>query len=190
MERLGILGGTFDPVHVAHLAAASAARHQLHLDRVLLVVAGDPWQKRGHVQAPAEARYAMVDAAIDGVDRLEASRVEIDREGPTYTVDTVAELAAPGRELFLVVGADVAATLDTWDRAGELQQRVTLAIVDRYDAAPAPPAGWRTTSVRMPRLDISSSDLRRRIAAGEPVDFLIPEAAVQILHSRGLYTAK
>jgi nicotinate-nucleotide adenylyltransferase len=191
VERLGILGGTFDPVHVAHLAAASAAGHQLALDRVLLMVARDPWQKHGRVEAPAETRYAMVAAAIEGVDKLEASRLELERDGPTYTADTVAELTAPGRELFLIIGADVAAGLDTWDRVGELQQRVTLALVDRSDGrSPASPVGWRAVSVHMPRLDISSSDLRRRIAAGEPVDFLIPAAAVQILRARGLYTAR
>jgi nicotinate-nucleotide adenylyltransferase len=163
----------------------------LALDRVLLMVARDPWQKHGRVEAPAEARYAMVAAAIEGVDRLEASRLELDRDGPTYTADTVAELTAPGRELFLIVGADVANSLDTWDRIGELQERVTLALVDRPDGpSPASPVGWRTVSVHMPRLDISSSDLRRRIAAGEPVDFLIPAPAVQILRSRGLYTSR
>ena len=99
------MGGTFDPVHVAHLAAAAAARHQLGLDRVLLVVAGDPWQKHGTVVAPADARYEMVAAAIDGVDGLEASRLEIDRPGLTYTIDTVEQLQPPDRELFLIVGS-------------------------------------------------------------------------------------
>jgi nicotinate-nucleotide adenylyltransferase len=154
VERLGILGGTFDPVHVAHLAAASAARDQLGLTRVLVVVAGDPWQKRGRVGARAEDRLAMVEAAIDGVERLEASRLEIDRAGPTYTIDTVETLAArseTGGELFLVVGSDVAASI-------------------------------------LPRLDVSSTDLRRRIAAGESVDFLVPPPAARLLRSRGLYT--
>ncbi len=118
VERLGILGGTFDPVHVAHLAAAAAARDQLGLDRVLVVVAGDPWQKRGRVGAPAEIRCEMVAAAIEGVEGLVVSRLEIDRPGPTYTIDTVEALAAePGRELFLIVGSDVAASLTTWHRA-------------------------------------------------------------------------
>ena len=103
-ERIGILGGTFDPVHVGHLMDASAARHQLGLDRVLVVVARDPWQKRDRVIAPAEVRYEMVVAALDGVEGLEASRIELDRDGPTYTIDTVEQLAAPDRELFLIVG--------------------------------------------------------------------------------------
>ena len=190
-ERLGILGGTFDPVHVAHLAAAAAARDQLALDSVLVVVAGDPWQKHGRVCAPAEDRFAMVAAAIDGAARLEASRLEIDRAGPTYTIDTVESLRAarPGAELFLVVGSDVAASVDTWHRAGALRAAVTLAIVDREDAAPTvPPDGWQSVRVHMPRLDVSSTDLRRRIAAGESVEFLVPPPAARLLRARDLYT--
>jgi nicotinate-nucleotide adenylyltransferase len=199
VERLGILGGTFDPVHVAHLAAAAAARDQHGLARVLVVVAGDPWQKRGRVCAPAEARYEMVAAAIDGVEGIEVSRLEIDRSGPTYTIDSVETLRgeAPSRELFLIVGRDVAGSIETWHRADELRAAVTLAIVDREDVAPsvtAPdtppgtPPGWRTVRVGMPRLDVSSTELRRRIAAGESIDFLIPPPAARVLRARGLYT--
>lgn len=191
VERLGILGGTFDPVHVAHLAAAAAARDQLELARVLVVVAGDPWQKKGRVCAPAESRFEMVAGAIEGVDRLEASRLEIDRAGPTYTVDTVDALRdqMPDCELFLIVGSDVAASIDGWHRADALRAAVTLALVDREDVAPSTaPPGWRTVRVHMPRLDVSSTDLRRRIAAGESVDFLVPPPAARIIRSRGLYT--
>ncbi len=192
MERLGILGGTFDPVHVAHLAAAAAARDQLALDRVLVVVAGDPWQKRGRVGAPAVDRFEMVAAAIEGCERLIPSRLEIDRSGPTYTIDTVDTLRAAGEcELFLIVGSDVAASLGSWHRAADLRESVSLALVDREDAAPtAAPDGWRCVRVHMPRLDVSSTDLRRRIAAGESVDFLVPPPAARILRARGLYTAQ
>jgi nicotinate-nucleotide adenylyltransferase len=191
VERLGILGGTFDPVHVAHLAAATAARDELDLDRVLVVVARDPWQKRGQVCAPADARFDMVAAAVAGIDGLVASRLELDRAGPTYTVDTVAALRreAPDRTLFLVVGGDVAAGLDSWHRAADLREAVTVAVVDRDDAAAGEtPPGWRTVPVRMPRLDVSSTEIRRRIAAREPVDGLIPPAAERVLRARGLYT--
>jgi len=195
VERLGILGGTFDPVHVAHLAAAAAARDQHGLARVLVVVAGDPWQKRGRVCAPAEARYEMVAAAIDGVEGIEVSRLEIDRSGPTYTIESVEALRreAPSRELFLIVGRDVAASIETWHRADDLRAAVTLAIVDREDVAPSvtasvTPPGWRTVRVGMPRLDVSSTELRRRIAAGESIDFLIPPPAARVLRARGLYT--
>ena len=191
MERLGILGGTFDPVHVAHLAAAAAARDQLELARVLVVVAGDPWQKQGRVCAPADARFEMVAAAVDGVSGLEVSRLEIDRGGPTYTIDTVEALRAeaPDRELFLIVGSDVAASIETWHRATDLRAAVTLAVVDREDVAPSiPPPGWRCVRVHMPRLELSSTDLRRRIAAGESVDFLVPPRAARVLRARDLYT--
>ena len=190
MERFGILGGTFDPVHVAHLAAAAAARTQLALTRVLVVVAGDPWQKRGRVCAPAEARFEMVAAALDDVEGFEASRLEIDRTGPTYTIDTVEALRQERpRELFLIVGGDVAASVETWHRADDLRAAVTLAIVDRGDVvASTPPPGWRCLPVHMPRLDVSSTDLRRRIGAGESVDFLVPPPAARVLRARGLYT--
>jgi nicotinate-nucleotide adenylyltransferase len=191
VERLGILGGTFDPVHVAHLAAAAAARDQLELTRVLVVVAGDPWQKQGRVRAPADARFEMVAAAIEGVEGFDVSRLEIDRAGPTYTIDTVETLQSddPSRELFLIVGSDVAASVGTWHRSDELSAAVTLAIVGREDVAPStPPAGWHCVRVHMPRLDVSSTDLRRRIAAGESVDFLVPLPAARVLRARGLYT--
>ncbi len=190
MERLGIFGGTFDPVHVGHLAAASAARHHLELARVLVVVAGDPWQKRRRVMAPAQDRYEMVVAAIDGTPGLEASRLEVERPGPTRTIDTVETLQSTDRELYLIVGGDVAVQIDSWTRAEELRQLVTLAIVDReHEPAVAAPRGWQAVPVPMPRMDVSSTDLRRRVAAGAPVEFLIPTPAVRVLHAHGLYTS-
>jgi nicotinate-nucleotide adenylyltransferase len=186
-ERIGILGGTFDPVHVGHLMDASAARYQLGLDRVIVVVARDPWQKRDRVIAPAAVRYEMVVAALDGVDGLVASRIEMERDGPTYTIDTVEELTAPDRELFLVMGSDVAAGLPTWHRVDELRERVTLAIVDREETPCVSPAGWKVARVSAPRLELSSTDLRRRVAAGEPIEFLVPTAAARILHAHDLY---
>jgi nicotinate-nucleotide adenylyltransferase len=191
LERLGVLGGTFDPVHVGHLVAATAARHHLELTHVLLVVAGDPWQKHGEVVAPAEARYEMVAAAIDGAEGLEASRLEIDRPGPTYTIDTIEALQSPDRELFLIMGADVAARIDTWHRVDQLRNAVTLAIVGREDAPPtAPPDRWKAVPVPMPRIDVSSTSLRRRLAEGAPVEFLIPLPAVRVLRAHDLYTAR
>ena len=186
-ERIGILGGTFDPVHVGHLMDACAARHQLALDRVLVVVARDPWQKHGRVVAPAEQRFEMLAAAIDGAVGLEASRIELDRDGPTYTIDTVEQLSEPGRELVLVMGSDVARALDSWHRVDELRELVTLAIVDRDDAPMPDPEGWRVVRVGVPRMELSSTDLRRRVAAGEPIEFLVPMPAVRVLRAHGLY---
>lgn len=191
MQRLGILGGTFDPVHIGHLALGCAAHHQLRLDRVLLVVAGDPWQKEGEVVAAAEDRFAMVVAAAADYPQLEPSRIEIDRAGPTYTVDTVAQLADEATEVFLIVGSDVAARLDSWHRVDELRHAVTLAVVARADTEPAPvPTGWRSVAVTMPHLEVSSTDLRHRLEAGEPVDVLVPSGVVQLIRTRDLYTAR
>lgn len=188
-ERLGVFGGTFDPVHVGHLVAAVEARYQLDLDRVLFVVARDPWQKRGQVVAPADARFAMVAAAIAEVDGFEASTLELDRPGPTYTIDTVADLAAAHRDLFLIVGADAAAGLDTWKRAEELREAVTVAVLARAsDTAPAPLTGWDVRPVTMPRIDVSSTALRDRLARGAPVDFLVPPGAIRVIRERRLYT--
>ena len=190
-ERIGILGGTFDPVHVGHLFAAVAARDLLGLDRVLLVVANEPWQKVGErAVTPAADRLAVLEAAIGDVEGIEASRIEIDRGGPSYTIDTVEALRAkhPGAELYLVVGADIVPELDTWDRVEELREEVVLAVVDRAGEAPVPdPPGWRVVRVPMPELMVSSSQLRRRLAEGRPVDFLVPAAAIRCIRARGLY---
>lgn len=191
--RIGIFGGTFDPVHVGHLVAALEARQALHLDRVLLVVANDPWQKsRRRSVTPAEDRFAVVAAAVEGVDGLEASRLEIDRGGKSYSADTVHELAQanPGAELHLVVGADVAAELGTWRRVEELVGAVTLVVVQRGGVREHPsPAGWRVRRVRIPALEISSSDLRRRLREGRNVEFLVPRAAIRCIRRRGLYAS-
>jgi nicotinate-nucleotide adenylyltransferase len=191
--RLGIFGGTFDPVHVGHLVAALEARQALGLDRVLMVVANDPWQKSGRRRlTPAEDRFAVVAAAVEGVDGLEASRLEIDRGGPSYTADTVRQLAEaePGAELFLVVGADVAAELGTWHRVEELVKAVTLVVVERGGVRAGPlRGGWRVRKVAIPALEISSSDLRRRFRQGRNVEFLVPEAAIGCIRSRGLYAS-
>ncbi|MHB8682565.1 MAG: nicotinate-nucleotide adenylyltransferase [Acidimicrobiales bacterium] len=191
--RIGIFGGTFDPIHVGHVVAALEARDALALDRVLLVVANDPWQKSaGRDVTPAEDRFAVVAAAVEGVAGLEASRLEIDRGGASFTADTVAELRAafPDAELFVVVGGDVAAELDTWQRVDEVRDAVTLVLVDRPGVeTPIDPPGWRVTRVAIPALEISSSDLRRRFAEGRNVAFLVPDAAIRCIESRGLYAS-
>lgn len=189
--RIGVLGGTFDPVHVGHLAAAVEARHALGLERVLLVVANQPWQKVGaRAVSPAEDRYAVVEAAVADLDGVEASRLEIDRGGPSYTADTVAELGRlhPGAELFVVVGSDVVAELGSWVRREEVRARAVLAVVARPGVPPAlPPPPWRSRVVPMAALGVSSSDLRERAAAGRPLDVLVPAAALHQIRRRGLY---
>ena len=168
--------------------AAVNVRHALDLDRVLLVVANQPWQKTGRRITPAADRLAVVEAAVTGTAGVEASGIEIDRGGDSYTADTLEELAEPGRELFLVVGADVAADLHTWRRPDVVARLATLVIVSRGgspDVDPGPP--WRSTHVRIPALEISSSDLRARARDGRPLDHLVPHAAIACIRARGLY---
>lgn len=186
-----MFGGTFDPVHVGHLAAAVNVRHSLALDRLLLVVANQPWQKAGvRPISGAEDRLAMVEAAVAGVPGLEASRLEIDRGGPSYTADTLARLhdLAPEADLYLVVGSDVAPELDTWERIAEVRERSILVVVKRPGSRPVTPAGWRTEAVEVPALEISSTDLRTRAADGRPLDFLVPGPAIRVIRERGLYS--
>ena len=190
-ERLGLLGGTFDPPHLGHLAAAVEVRESLGLDRVLLLVANEPWQKVGGrpLSAPAD-RLAMTEASCAGIDGVEASSIEIARGGPTYTIDTLEELRerAPDAEFFLIVGADAAAGLDTWERHRELPSLATLVIVDRAgDAEPPIPAGWTVEHVGMPRLDVSSTGLRARVAAGRSLTPYVPQSVIDIIEERSLY---
>jgi nicotinate-nucleotide adenylyltransferase len=189
-ERLGVFGGTFDPIHVGHLVAAVNARHALALDRVLFVVANQPWQKEDRSPTPAEHRLAMVEAAVAGAPGLEASRLEIDRGGETYTADTLETLAAEdsSRELFLVVGADVAGALSSWRRLDVVRRLATVVVVSRPGAPVADAgAGWRTAQVDIPLLDLSGSDLRRRAGAGLPLDYLVPPGAIDRIRALGLY---
>jgi nicotinate-nucleotide adenylyltransferase len=189
--RIGIFGGTFDPVHAAHLEAADAVRTRLGLDRMLLVVANEPWQKVGERPlTPAGDRYAMVEAAAEGWPGLEPSRLEIDRGGPSYTVDTVRDLLAaePGAEVTLVVGSDVVAGLPTWKEESVLRDQVTLAVVGRPGVAPVdPPPGWRAVHVAVGPFEGSSTDLRHRLETGLPVDEWVPEPVIRCIAQRGLY---
>jgi nicotinate-nucleotide adenylyltransferase len=189
-ERLGVFGGTFDPVHVGHVVVATETRAQLGLDRVLLVVAGDPWQKRGRVVASAADRLALVAAAVDGIDGVEPSAIEIERGEASVTADTLEALSAPGRELFLVLGADAVANMPTWRRLDETRHLATVVVVERAgDVHSEPPGpGWRVERVSIPRLDISSTDLRDRLREGRPIDGLVPAEVVREIHRRGLYT--
>lgn len=193
--RVGILGGTFDPPHVAHVELADAARDQWHLDRVLLMVAGDPWQKRGEVAAGMRERLAMVEALVAGHADLEVSAMEVERPGPSYTVDTLEALGQDGDELFLIVGADVAAGLHTWHRSERVKELATVLVADRPGALPASDLvgalgaqGWRCGVVDLPFHDVSSTDVRERLAAGDAVAGLVPAPVVRVVEEHGLYT--
>ncbi|MXW95005.1 MAG: nicotinate (nicotinamide) nucleotide adenylyltransferase [Acidimicrobiaceae bacterium] len=190
-SRIGVLGGTFDPPHFGHLAAGLEVRHRLGLSKVLFVVANDPWQKSGlQPVTPARLRLEMMRAAVAGLDGLEASALEIDRGGESYTADTLRELRGlhPEAELLLVVGSDTAQGLDTWKRPSELRELATTVVVDR----PGPsggraPTGWPAVVVEVPALDVSSCGVRSRFADGRPVEALVPAAVIEVVRSRGLY---
>jgi nicotinate-nucleotide adenylyltransferase len=191
-SRIGILGGTFDPVHVGHLVAAVCVRQALALDTVLMIVANEPWQKVNERRVTkAEDRFSVVAAAVEGVDGVEASRIEIDRGGPSYTADTVEELldrSGQPADLFLIVGGDLVNELDAWVRVDEVMKAATLVVVERGGVPTAPnPPGWRVERVEMPAIDLSSSELRTRFSDGRPVDFLIPAPAIERIRLLGLY---
>jgi len=189
-ERLGIFGGTFDPPHVGHLVAAVNVRHALRLDRVLLTVSHRPWQKVGsRPLSAAEDRLAMVAAAVESIEGLEASDIELRRGGDSYTVDTIATLLdeGPDRSLFVIVGQDAAAGMPTWERIDEVRARSTLVVVERPGVDVTLPEGWAFERVEVPRLEVSSTDLRARAVDGRPLDFLVPEGAIAVLADRRLY---
>ena len=189
MSRIGIFGGTFDPVHIGHIAVAAWVRAELDLDRVDLVVANEPWQKLNRpLLSAAQDRLAMVEAAVDGIDGVVASSAEIDRGGLTYTVDTLEEYRAadPDGSLFLILGSDAAAGLDTWHRHQEIAEMAQVVVVDRPSAmGERPPVAHRV--VDCPLVDLSSTQVREWADAGRPLDGLVPPAALAYCRHRGLY---
>jgi nicotinate-nucleotide adenylyltransferase len=190
-DRIGIFGGTFDPPHVGHLVLAVNARHELRLDRLLLVVANDPWQKsQARPLSSAADRLAMVEAAVADVEGLEASALEVDRGGVSYTADTLSALhdEAPDRELFLIVGSDAAAALPTWERIDEVRKLATIVVGARPgNEDGAPPPGWTWKRIVTPRLEVSSTDLRARFADGRPLDYLLTQPVIDCIRSRAIY---
>lgn len=195
-RQVGLLGGTFDPPHIGHVVAAMSAGEALGLDEVWLVPAGDPWQKRARRVTPAGLRLALTEAAVDGVPGLAVSDVEVRRAGPSYTIDTVDQLRAadPERELVLILGRDAAAALPTWERHEELVAAVELALIDRAGVVPpgrpAPDpgvTGARTHVVPMRRIDVSSTELRQRAAAGLPLVPLVAPGVAALVARHGLY---
>lgn len=183
-ERIGLLGGTFDPIHIGHLVAAMNAQVVLELDRVLMVVANQPWQKTGTRQiTPAEIRLEAVSAAVSELPGIDVSAIEIDRGGDSYSIDTVETLRSddPDGCYFLIVGSDVAGQLDTWHRHDELQDLVTVAVVERPGSeGTIVPPGWSAVAVPAPLVDLSSTELRERIRMGLPVRYLVPEPSLMI----------
>ncbi len=203
-RQVGVFGGTFDPPHVGHLAIALEVRHTLALDEVWFVVAGDPWQKseeRSITPATAAStmarridagviRLAMVEAAVAGAPGVQVSTIEIDRDGPSYTADTLTDLAAahPNDTFHLIIGSDAATGLDTWHRPDVVAALARVVVVDRGGRQGGrPPEGWRFTLTDVPVLEVSSSDLRRRVAEGAPIRGLVAAGVADLIDSHGLY---
>jgi nicotinate-nucleotide adenylyltransferase len=198
IRRLGILGGTFDPIHHGHLFAAEAARHQLRLDQVLFVPAGSPPHKPSKPISAAEHRLRMVELGIRGKPYLAISRVDVDRHGPCYTVETLRLLRTewgPDCGFFFIEGADSFAEILTWYQPQRLIELCELAVVGRPGVEidltrleqHLPGLADRVHWVSMPRLEISSSDLRARVRSGRPISYLVPRAVEAYIVAQRLY---
>ncbi|HWJ98018.1 MAG TPA: nicotinate-nucleotide adenylyltransferase [Acidimicrobiales bacterium] len=189
-RRIGVFGGTFDPPHIGHLVAAVDAQRELGLDVVLLVVANVPWQKvDSRAVSPAEDRLALVRAAVEDTPFLQVSDIEIRRGGESYTADTLADLRReePDAELFVILGTDAAAGFATWERFEEVAEQATLVVVDRPGAPTAVDPRFDWVRVDIPELEISSTELRARVAAGRSIRFLTPAGVASAIADRSLY---
>jgi nicotinate-nucleotide adenylyltransferase len=193
---LGVFGGTFDPVHLAHLAVAEAARDAQGLERVLFIPAGSPPHKLGHAITDAEDRLAMVELAIAGNPAFDVSRMELDRSGPSFTVDTLEALAATTRDLTLIVSAEAFLELPSWHEPRRLLELARLVVLPRDgypDAGQAfldaafPGVATRAVFLDGPRLRISASELRDRAASGRSLRYLVPDAVAAYIGDHGLY---
>ena len=192
LRRVGLFGGPFDPPHVGHLVTAVNVRHALELDVVVLMVANVPWQKEGsRAITPAADRLAMVEAAVRDVPGLVPGRQEIDHGGPSYTADTLAVLAEqyPGADFFTIIGDDAAAGLRTWTRWEEVVERSQVVVVDRPGESVDVDGGIEWIRVEVPRLEVSSTDLRARFTDGRPLDYLVTQPVLDVIRARGLYGA-
>jgi nicotinate-nucleotide adenylyltransferase len=193
--RLGVFGGTFDPPHVGHVAVAREVADRLRLDRVIWMPAGAPPHKPEQPVSPAPVRLEMTRAAAAGESRFEVSELEIRRPGPSYTVDTLREVrrAYPGADLFLILGADQIRTFATgWREPETILELATLALMDRAGddavaASPDLPGMERAVHVPVPRVDVSSTEVRALVAAGGDVSALVPPGVLVVMEREGLY---
>jgi nicotinate-nucleotide adenylyltransferase len=195
-KRLGVMGGTFDPIHHGHLVTAEEALWQFGLDEVAFVPTGRPWMKQDRRVTPAEDRYLMTVIATASNPAFSVSRIEVDRQGPTYTVDTLEELRAEAEELvdlFFVTGADAMLEIFHWKDPDEVLSRAHFIAATRpgYDLtrfeAEAPSAHANVSVMHIPALAISSTDIRRRVAEGEPIRYLVPEGVQTYIEKSRLY---
>jgi nicotinate-nucleotide adenylyltransferase len=190
--RIGVMGGTFDPIHHGHLVAASEVAQSFDLDEVIFVPTGQPWQKSG--VSPSEHRYLMTVIATASNPRFTVSRVDIDREGPTYTIDTLHELRTqrPDAELFFITGADAIAQILSWRDHDELWDLAHFVAVSRpgHDLSTAGLPTEDVSQLEIPALAISSTDCRERVQNGHPVWYLVPDGVVQYIAKHHLYRSQ
>jgi nicotinate-nucleotide adenylyltransferase len=192
-RRLGVMGGTFDPIHYGHLVTAEGALHQFQLDGVVFLPTGHPWMKAHEVISPAEDRYLMIVIATASNPLFSVSRMEVDREGPSYTVESLRALKSeygPDTELFFITGADAMLEIFDWKEPEELFELAHFIAATRpgYDiesfkARERP----EVTVINIPALAISSTDVRERVAAGRPIRYLVPEGVKSYIEKAGLY---
>jgi nicotinate-nucleotide adenylyltransferase len=191
-RRVGVMGGTFDPIHHGHLIAASEATTLFGLDEVVFVPTGQPWQKAGTAVSPAEDRYLMTVIATASNPRFSVSRVDIDRAGPTYTIDTLRDLRSlrgDADELFFITGADALGAILSWKDAAEMFSLAHFIGVTRpgYTLSDAHLPEAAVSLLEVPAMSISSSGCRERVRAGRPVWYLVPDGVVQYIEKRRLY---
>lgn len=192
-KRLGVMGGTFDPIHHGHLVAASEVQAWFDLDEVIFVPTGQPWQKEGREVSPAEDRYLMTVIATASNPRFSVSRVDIDRTGPTFTIDTLRDLKAErgaGWDLYFITGADALEQILTWRDVGELFELAHFVGCTRpgHELSNTGLPEGKVSLVEVPALAISSTECRERVSQGEPIWYLVPDGIVQYIAKRQLYT--
>ena len=196
--RLGVLGGTFDPVHRGHLALAAAARDELGLGEVLFVPAGQPWRKAGRSIGSEEHRLAMLRRALEGEDAFRVATLELERDGPSYTADTLEALQAarPDDELVFILGEDALADLPNWVRPERILELARLAVARRSDMASRaveeaerrlPGLAKRVVWLKMPLVEVSATEIRERVRRGQPIDEMVPPAVEAYIREHGLY---
>lgn len=186
--RIGLMGGTFNPIHNAHLIAASEVHEVLKLDQVIFIPAANPWQKSDLEIAPAATRLQMVKLAIEGDSRFVASDIEIVRGGETYTIDTVKQLLSenPKNEYFWITGTDALVNMPTWRDFAKLTELIEIVAVNRNGASQTD-TGFKYTFVQIPEFQISATQIRDRIKSGRSIKYLVPTAVELFIETSGLY---
>jgi nicotinate-nucleotide adenylyltransferase len=194
VRRVGVMGGTFDPIHIGHLIAGSEAMHAFDLDRVTFVPSGHPWQKSDYSEP--EDRYMMTLLGAESHTAFAVSRIELDRRGPTYTADTMEQLRefyADAVELFFIAGADAILQLHTWEKLDRLRDLVQMIAVSRpgfdLDRLEQRPEWPHVHVMEMPGVDVSATSIRERVREGRPIDFLVPATVFDYIRKQGLYAS-